>query len=58
MTRLAALSLLLAQLSPALAGTPTHCLTDEEKTLGGWQTLCDDGTRAGRYLQPHARLRT
>jgi hypothetical protein len=54
MTRLAALSLL----GPALAGTPTHCLTDEEKTLGGWQTLCDDGTRAGRYLQPHARLRT
>ena len=58
MTRLAALSLLLALLSPALDGTLTRCLAYEEKTLGGWQTLCDDGTRAGQYLQPHARLRT
>jgi len=37
--------LLLALASPALAG-PVRCTTYEEKTLGRWQTLCDDGTRA------------
>jgi hypothetical protein len=37
--------LLLALASPALAG-PGRCLTYEEKSLGRWQTLCDDGTRA------------
>jgi hypothetical protein len=40
-----ALLLLLALASPALAG-PGRCLTYEEKSLGRWQTLCDDGTRA------------
>jgi hypothetical protein len=27
------------------AGTP-RCTTYEEKTLGRWHTICDDGTRA------------
>jgi hypothetical protein len=38
-------ALLLALATPALA-TPTHCTTDEERTLGRLQTLCADGTRA------------
>jgi len=38
--------LLLALASPALAGNSTRCLTYEEKSLGRWQTLCSDGTRA------------
>jgi hypothetical protein len=47
MTRVPALALLLALTlaSPALAG-PVRCTAYEEKTLGRWQTLCDDGTRA------------
>ena len=32
--------------SPALAGSRLRCTTYEEKSLGRWQTLCDDGTRA------------
>jgi hypothetical protein len=28
------------------AWSAPSCLTYEEKTLGRWQTLCDDGTRA------------
>ncbi|HEX9872518.1 MAG TPA: hypothetical protein VGC99_28760 [Candidatus Tectomicrobia bacterium] len=39
------LLLLLALVSPALAGGPTRCTTYQEKTLGRIQTLCDDGTR-------------
>jgi hypothetical protein len=39
------LVLLLALASPALAG-PVRCMTYEEKSLGRWQTLCSDGTRA------------
>jgi hypothetical protein len=39
------LLLLLALASPALAD-PVRCLTYEEKSLGRWQTLCDDGRRA------------
>jgi len=38
-------ALLLALASPALAG-PGRGTTYEEQTLGRWQTLCDDGTRA------------
>ena len=45
MTRLAVLSLLLALASPALPD-PMRCTTYEEKSLGRWQTLCSDGTRA------------
>jgi hypothetical protein len=41
-----ALAVLLTLASPALAATPTRCLTYEEKTMGRLQTLCDDGTRA------------
>jgi hypothetical protein len=40
------LTVLLALASPALAGSPTRCLTYEEKSLRRLQTLCDDGTRA------------
>jgi small-conductance mechanosensitive channel len=32
--------------TPALAATPTHCTTYEEKTLNRLHTLCSDGTRA------------
>ena len=39
------LLLVLAWASPAQAGG-THCITYEEKSLGRWQTLCSDGTRA------------
>jgi hypothetical protein len=35
---------LLVLVRPALAAP--SCMTDEEKTLGRLQTLCDDGTRA------------
>jgi hypothetical protein len=31
--------------SPGL-GAAVNCTTYEEKTLGRWQTLCSDGTRA------------
>jgi DNA-binding MarR family transcriptional regulator len=41
-----ALAVLLALASPALAGNPTRCQTYPEPTMGRWQTLCDDGTRA------------
>jgi hypothetical protein len=34
----------IALASPAWAAP--RCLTYEEKTLGRWQTVCDDGTRA------------
>ena len=49
MTRLCAIlqglvALLLVR--PAMAGT-TRCTTDEEKTLGRLQTVCDDGVRKG-----------
>jgi hypothetical protein len=44
--------LLLALAMPALAGSPTRCLTYEEKTLGRLQTLCDDGTRAVSTWSP------
>jgi hypothetical protein len=37
--------LLIALAIPALAG-PVRCTTYEEKSLGRWQTLCADGTRA------------
>jgi hypothetical protein len=37
--------LLMILASPALAG-PVRCITYEEKTLGRWQILCDDGSRA------------
>ena len=44
--RLAAtMAVLLALATPALAATPTRCLTYEEKSLGRLQTLCDDGVR-------------
>jgi hypothetical protein len=33
-------------LRPAWSATPTRCTTYEEQSLGRWQTLCDDGTRA------------
>jgi hypothetical protein len=41
---LAVLLLILA--SPTLVGPVQHCTTYEEKSLGRWQTLCDDGSRA------------
>ena len=47
---LAMAPLLLALASPALAGP--RCLTYEEKTLGRWQTLCDDGSRAVSTWSP------
>jgi hypothetical protein len=43
---------LLTLASPALAGNPVRCTTYEEKTLGRWQTLCDDGTRAVSTWSP------
>jgi hypothetical protein len=43
---LAVLALLLTLATPTWAATPTRCLTYEEKSLGRWQTICDDGTRA------------
>jgi hypothetical protein len=46
--------LLLALASPALA-SPVRCTTYEEKTLGRWQTLCDDGTRAVSTWSPTLR---
>ena len=44
--RLALMLLLLALALPTWAGTPPRCLTYEERSLGRWQTRCDDGTRA------------
>jgi hypothetical protein len=41
-----ALTLLLVLASSAWAATPPRCLTYEEKSLGRWQTICDDGSRA------------
>jgi len=38
--------LLLAMPIPAWAGNPMRCLTYEERSLGRWQTIRDDGTRA------------
>jgi hypothetical protein len=43
--------LLLALASPVLAGS-VRCTTDEEKTLGRLQTLCDDGTRSVSTWSP------
>jgi hypothetical protein len=45
------LVLLFALASPALAG-PVRCTTYEEKPLGRWQTLCDDGTQAVSTWSP------
>jgi hypothetical protein len=39
---------LLGLASPSL-GAAVNCTTYEEKTLGRWQTLCSDGTRASSY---------
>jgi hypothetical protein len=36
--------------SPAWAGP--HCIIYEEKSLGRWQTLCDDDTRAESTWSP------
>ena len=49
---LARLTLLLVLTTPAWAGSPTRCLTYEEKSLGRLQTLCDDGTRALSIWSP------
>jgi hypothetical protein len=38
--------LILALATPAWAAPPPRCLTYEEKSIGRWQTLCADGTRA------------
>jgi len=46
-----ALLLLLALASPTLAGS-VRCTTDKEKTLGRWQTVCSDGSRATSYWSP------
>jgi hypothetical protein len=43
--------LLLALATPAPAG-PVRCTTYEEKTLGRWQTLCADGSRAVSTWSP------
>jgi hypothetical protein len=42
------IGLLLSLTTPALADQ-IRCTTYEEKSLGRWQTLCDDGTRAASY---------
>jgi hypothetical protein len=42
---IAALTLLLALVRPALAGS-MRCTSYEEKSLGRLQTVCSDGTRA------------
>jgi hypothetical protein len=39
---------LLALASPGL-GAALSCTTYQERTLGRWQTLCSDGTRATSY---------
>jgi hypothetical protein len=39
---------LLALASPGL-GAAVNCTAYQEKTLGRWQTLCADGTRATSY---------
>jgi hypothetical protein len=43
--------LLLALATTALA-SPVRCTTYEEKTLGRWQTLCDDSTWAVSTWSP------
>jgi hypothetical protein len=45
MTRHLTLLLLLALSTPTLAGA-TRCTTAEVKSLGWYETLCGDGTRA------------
>jgi hypothetical protein len=45
---MASLVSLLAQASPGL-GAALTCTTYPEKTLGRWQTLCSDDTRAMSY---------
>jgi hypothetical protein len=55
---LTTLVLLLALASPALADTG-RCITYEQKTLGQWHTLCDNGTRAvSRYNRVLDRFET
>jgi len=46
------LALLLALTTPALAAPPTRCLTYPEPSMGRWQTICDDGSRATTYWSP------
>jgi hypothetical protein len=38
--------------TPAPAGNPTRCTTVEERSLGRWQTFCDDGSRATSTWSP------
>jgi hypothetical protein len=45
LSTIALLGLILALAGPALAG-PVRCMTYEERSMGRWQTLCSDGTRA------------
>jgi hypothetical protein len=46
------LTLLLLLATYAWAGGPQRCTTYEEKSLGRWQTLCADGTRAVSTWSP------
>jgi hypothetical protein len=46
------LAAVLLLLRPAWAGPVQHCLTYEEKSLGRWQTICDDGSRAVSTWSP------
>jgi hypothetical protein len=48
----ASVALLLALALPALAGSPTRCLTYEEKAMQRLQTVCDDDLRATSYWNP------
>jgi hypothetical protein len=41
-----ALGLVAVVLLARPAWSATHCTTYEERTLGRWHTVCDDGTRA------------
>jgi hypothetical protein len=45
------LALLLALVSPALAGS-VRCTTDEERSMGRLQTVCDDGPSAVSTWSP------
>jgi hypothetical protein len=45
---IAGLVSLLGLTSPGL-GAALNCMTYAEKTLGRWQTVCSDGTRATSY---------
>jgi hypothetical protein len=36
-------------LTSAVLGATLDCMTYQEKTLGRWQALCSDGTRATSY---------